>query len=72
VCLDNLSPAQNGRAFAIYAEIRKRLQRRMKAAARVKGGFVFFVSGKNLICAVARRLYLSCTAGAQGGNCFEH
>jgi hypothetical protein len=42
VCLDNLSPAQNGRAFAIYAEIRKRLQRRMKAAARVKGGFAFF------------------------------
>jgi hypothetical protein len=29
-------------------------------------------SGKYVICAVARRLYLSCTAGAQGGDCFEH
>jgi len=37
----------------------------MKTAARVKCRFAFLVSGKYLTCAVARRLCLSCTAGAQ-------
>ena len=66
---------QNGRAFAIYAKIWKTVAVAHESSSPceiVKCRFAFLVSGKCLICVVARRLDLSCTAAAQGGNCFEH